>query len=168
MSVLSENSVYDGMIIIQWKMLHYMHEFCRNIMKVVHEMSTGAKIKRSRMAAGMSQRELAKSMGYSNHSTIARIESNKVDIPQSKLIQFAEVLNVSVAFLLGFEEKVRENEDDLLRLSVREFLSSKKTGNRLEHVQSWFDELGGVEFTDEEHYKLIEYAKYLLYLREQK
>lgn len=72
-------------------------------------MSIGEKIKERRIAMNLSQRDLAERMGYSNHSTIARIEAGKVDIPQSKIVQFAEVLQTSVAFLMDWEKKIEKN-----------------------------------------------------------
>ena len=68
-------------------------------------MSIGEKIKERRMELRWSQRELSDKIGYSNHSTIARIESGKVDLPQSKVVKFSEVLGVSVAYLMGWEEE---------------------------------------------------------------
>ena len=70
----------------------------------------GAKIKIRRLELGWSLRELAKRMDYSNHSTVARIESGEIDIPQSKVVKFAEVMGTSVAFLMDWEE-VQKNND---------------------------------------------------------
>lgn len=67
-------------------------------------MKIGDKIKKRRMELEWSLRELSNRMGYANHSTIARIESGAVDIPQSKIVKFAEVLNVPVAYLMGWDE----------------------------------------------------------------
>lgn len=70
-------------------------------------MNIGEKIKKRRAELEWSQRELSDRMGYSNHSTIARIESGKVDIPQSRIVQFAEVLGVSVAYLMGWDKQIQ-------------------------------------------------------------
>ena len=40
---------------------------------------------------------------------MGKIETGKVDLPQSKVIQFAEVLGVSVAYLMGWEDQQKEN-----------------------------------------------------------
>lgn len=72
-------------------------------------MTTGERIKARRLELDWSLRELAKRMGYANQSTIARIESGKVDIPQSKVVKFSEVLNVSIAYLMGWDEDEIEN-----------------------------------------------------------
>lgn len=64
----------------------------------------GKNIKARREELGMTQRELAAKMGYSNHTTITKIESGKNDLPQSKIAQFAKVLNTSPGQLLGWSE----------------------------------------------------------------
>lgn len=71
-------------------------------------MTIGEKIKTRRLELGLSLRELSDRMGYANHSTIARIESGKVDLPQSKIVKFAEVLNVSVAELMDWNEQEKK------------------------------------------------------------
>lgn len=72
-------------------------------------MTIGQRIKARRNELKLSQRELCKKMGYSNHSTIGKIETGKVDIPQSRIVQFAEVLGVSVAYLMGWEEEIQKD-----------------------------------------------------------
>ena len=72
-------------------------------------MTIGEKIKARRNELKLSQRDLSEKMNYSNHSTIARIEAGKVDIPQSRIVQFADVLGVSVAYLMGWEENIKKD-----------------------------------------------------------
>ncbi len=81
-------------------------------------MKIGEKIKQKRIELGWSQRELAAKMEYSNHSTIGRIESGSVDIPQSKIVKFSEVLGVSIAYLMDWEE-VQKKNDTLSDIVVR-------------------------------------------------
>ena len=71
-------------------------------------MKIGEKIKQRRKELKCSQRDLAERMGY-NHSTVTRIETGKIDIPQSRILQFAEVLGVSVAYLMGWDDDKKEN-----------------------------------------------------------
>lgn len=73
-------------------------------------MEIGEKIKRRRMELGWSQRELARRMGYSDNSTLARIEQGKVDVYQNKIVQFSEVLGVSIAYLMDWEEDEQKND----------------------------------------------------------
>jgi len=72
-------------------------------------MNIGEKIKLRRTELGWSQRELAAKMGY-NHSTITRIEQGKVDVYQNKIIQFSEVLGVTIAYLMDWEEEQKKND----------------------------------------------------------
>lgn len=73
-------------------------------------MNIGERIRLKRNERGWSQRDLAEKMGYSNHSTVGKIETGKVDLPQSKVVQFAEVLGVSVAYLMGWEQVQKKND----------------------------------------------------------
>lgn len=82
-------------------------------------MKIGEKIKQRRLELGWSQRDLAAKMEYSNHSTIGRIESGSVDIPQSKIVKFSEVLGVTIAYLMDWEEVQKKNDtlsDIVLRM----------------------------------------------------
>lgn len=63
-------------------------------------MFIGNNIRRARELKGLTQDELAKRMGYKSRSTIARIENGDNDVSQSKLKKFADILDVSIDFLL--------------------------------------------------------------------
>ena len=58
-------------------------------------------IKNRRNALGMTQQELAEKMGYTNRSSIAKIENGAVDLSQSKIIQFAKALETTPSELMG-------------------------------------------------------------------
>ena len=84
-------------------------------------------IKLHRKKLGMTQDELAKKAGYTDRSSIAKIESGMVDLSQSKIAQFAEIFGVSAGELMGWEE-VQKNNDTISDAVVRmrtdaEFLS---------------------------------------------
>ena len=72
--------------------------------------TVGEKIKIRRLELGWSLRELASRMGYANQSTVARIESGAIDIPQSKVVKFAEVMGTTVAFLMDWEQVQKKND----------------------------------------------------------
>ena len=61
-------------------------------------------IKKFRKREKMSQEELAKRTGYTDRSSIAKIERGAVDLPQSKIQQFADVFGVSASELMGWED----------------------------------------------------------------
>lgn len=71
-------------------------------------MSIGDKIRQRRQEKGWSLRELSRRMGYANQSTVARIEKGEIDIPQSKVVKFAEVLGVSVSYIMGWDEEIEK------------------------------------------------------------
>lgn len=62
----------------------------------------GKRIKSRREALGLTQQELANLMGYKSKSTINKIEMGKNDVSQSGVTKFANVLNTSVAYLMGW------------------------------------------------------------------
>lgn len=99
-------------------------------------MNIGEKIKQRRIELGWSQRDLASRMKYSNHSTIGKIETGKVDIPQSRIVQFADVLGVTVAYLMDWEEEQKKNDiqaDIILKMrSNDEFMKAVETLYKLD------------------------------------
>ena len=66
------------------------------------------KLQELRKNRGLTQEELAKKMGYKSKSTINKIENGTNDIPQSKVVKFAEVLETTVADLMGWKEDIEE------------------------------------------------------------
>lgn len=50
------------------------------------------------------QEELATRMGYTDRSMISKIEAGKVDLGQSKILEFAKIFNVDAGDLMGEED----------------------------------------------------------------
>ncbi len=61
-------------------------------------------IKKRRKELGLTQTDLALKLGYADKSMIAKIESGKVDLAQSKIVAFADVLETTPAYLMGWED----------------------------------------------------------------
>lgn len=91
----------------------------------VNKEVLGQLLKQRREALGLSQDELAMRLNYKSRSTIAKIESGANDIPQSKIKAFADALNTTPAYLMGWvdnkeiikqdpETTVSKNESKLL------------------------------------------------------
>jgi transcriptional regulator with XRE-family HTH domain len=78
----------------------------------------GKNIAERRKELGLTQEELASRMGYRSKSTINKIELGKNDIPQSKIVKFAEVLQTTPAWLMGWE-KIQKNNDTIADIVVR-------------------------------------------------
>ena len=77
----------------------------------------GMRVKLKRSSLGMSQTDLAKKLGYSEKSAISKIESGNAEPPLSKLESFADALETSVAYLMGWENKetdITEEEYEMI------------------------------------------------------
>lgn len=61
-------------------------------------------IKSRRIELKMTQSDLAQKLGYADKSMIAKIEKGSIDLPQSKIVAFAEALEVSPGDLMGWDE----------------------------------------------------------------
>ena len=64
---------------------------------------------RIRIAKGLTQDDLAKLMGYSNRSTINKIESGAHNIDYEKILKFACMLKVPAVYLLTGEKNYKTN-----------------------------------------------------------
>lgn len=84
-------------------------------------------IKQLRENKGLSQDELAKKTGYTSRSSIAKIEKGEVDLPRSKIIAFAEALDTTPGYLMGWTDipSSPENEtkhfDNIFPISAKKF-----------------------------------------------
>ena len=104
-------------------------------------MTMGERIKQRRIELDLSQRDLAAKMGYASNTTIAKIEQGKVDVSQARAAQFAEALGVSVAYLMGWEEISKKN-DQLVKLVVR-----MRSDNEFAKAVSMLDNLSPAQFS---------------------
>ena len=99
----------------------------------------GQRIRRIRIAKGLTQDDLAKLMGYSNRSTINKIESGAHNIDHEKILKFAYMLKVPAGYLLTTIEdcvySCELNEDqmqiaqDLMHVFMKENELKEKTKN---------------------------------------
>lgn len=67
---------------------------------------TGEVIKQLRLRSGLSQEELANKMGYTDRSSISRIEKGDMKLTQDKIMEFSTLFKVSPLVILGMEEYV--------------------------------------------------------------
>ncbi len=70
------------------------------------------RIKYLRELHNMTQQELADKLGYKSRSTINKIENGMRDISQSQILDFANVFDVSPAYLMGLSEESSQPQDD--------------------------------------------------------
>ena len=67
-------------------------------------MELADKVKQRRIELGLSQGELAERMGYSSRSSINKIENGRA-VSQKIIAKLATALNVSIPYLMGWEEE---------------------------------------------------------------
>ena len=98
--------------------------------------SMGLRIKGLREEKKMSQSTLAELVGYKDKTAIAKVESGKVDLPQSKISAFAKALNTTTSYLFADNDEIEEPQT----------------------IAAHFD---GDEYTEEEINKINEFAKFV-------
>lgn len=69
-------------------------------------------IRKRREALGMSQNELATKTGYSDRTSISKVESGNVDLTQSRIMAFAKALNTTVSELMGWGKEESRSDND--------------------------------------------------------
>lgn len=112
--------------------------------------SLGDKLRNLRENKGLTLIKLSNELNISKTS-LANYESGTRRVPLDILIKFSDYYSVSVDDLLDIPfSKTNENNKN-------EFIEAKyKTNNEI-----WLKEVGQVEWTEEDFYKLIDYAKLL-------
>lgn len=104
----------------------------------------GKKIKQRRLELGLSQEELAKKMGYKSRSTINKIELDKHDINQSKLVRLAKALDCSPSYFI--------TDSDI----VIDVLPDREEANRVLHYANKLNAL-----TPEQRSNVMQYIDFI-------
>lgn len=79
-------------------------------------MTIGQRIKHRREELQMSQEELATKLGFKSRSSVNKIELDKQAPRQHMIKAIAEALNTTVTYILGVDEEVEQQEQDLCDL----------------------------------------------------
>ena len=66
-------------------------------------MTMGERVRAAREKKGYTQEELAQKLGYKSRSSVNKIEKER-DIPRSMIVKIAAILNVTPAYLMGWDE----------------------------------------------------------------
>lgn len=93
-------------------------------------------IKDRRKQLKMTQDELAKRTGYTDRSSIAKIEQGKIDLPESKIKIFADALLTTPSELYGYEGEERRHERQSIWIHV---LGSVRAGIPVEAITDIVD-----------------------------
>lgn len=71
-------------------------------------------IKSKRQELGLSQEDLAKLTGYTDRTSISKIEAGKVNLNQTKIADFARALKTTQSDLMGWDEdEPKTNEENI-------------------------------------------------------
>ena len=95
-------------------------------------------IKSRRVELNMTQSDLAKLLGYADKSMIAKIEKGAVDLPQSKILAFADALQISPGDLMGLDS-VYDNDLSHKKGVVINVLGRVAAGIPIETVEDIID-----------------------------
>lgn len=112
-------------------------------------MDIGNRIKLRREELGYTQDELAKRLGYKSRSSVNKIENSR-EVSMKKIKLYANALDTTVPYLMGWEEKHAEIESadidtELImmerRLKEYAIKLSKLPKDKQEHIMSSIDML---------------------------
>ena len=73
--------------------------------------SIGERIKKRREELNMTQAELARILGYKSPASITKMELGERGLPQKKIKQIAEALRTTPEYIMGWEEKPKDELD---------------------------------------------------------
>ena len=85
----------------------------------------GLRIKARRIELGMTQAELAKKLGYKTKSSITKIEQGVSDITQTQVRQFADALDCSVSYLMGWSSAGSTRTKDVILETMMDQIDAK-------------------------------------------
>lgn len=109
-----------------------------------------SRIRLRREELNMSQEELAQKMGYKDRSAIAKIESGTNDITQSKIKAFADALDTTTAYLMGWDTSAT----DVIRIPVLGTVPAGIPLEAIEDIQDWEEIPAGMAAGGREYFGL--------------
>lgn len=118
-------------------------------------MTVGERIKKRRIELDLTQEELAKKMGYSDKSTICKAETCGDDITTRKVKKYADALNCSFEYLMGWDADSIDGGSQIL-LEVRE-----ETDRMEKHILEYSRRIAELDLTPEELEIVYKYAEFL-------
>ena len=104
-------------------------------------MTIGERIKKRREELGLTQSELAERMGYKSRAAICTVEKDKEDLTTTRIRRFAEALQTTPAYLMGWEE------DAYFESKIKELPLTPKEMNEALRFYSYFKGLSSSDQT---------------------
>jgi len=108
----------------------FLDTICYDMHERGDSMATkiGTRIMERRQQLGWTQEDLAFRMGYKTKSAINKIELGINDVSQSKVVKFAEVLGVSIAYLMDWEEDIKKDPVGMAERHIEILMDEDITG----------------------------------------
>ena len=73
-------------------------------------MTIGERIKQRRQELGLSQEDLAKRLGNKSRASVCTVEKDKEDLTTDRIRKYAEALETTPSYLMGWEEPSDDSE----------------------------------------------------------
>ena len=118
-------------------------------------MTIGERISNKRIELGYSQEDLAKKCGWNSRSSISKIESSGDKISLKKIDVVAKALNVTSAYLMGWEDESNALSknitiEDVEKLRGKELIIPRSDAQKLGKNEYYASDLIGLTICDEE------------------
>jgi transcriptional regulator with XRE-family HTH domain len=127
-------------------------------------VNIGSRIKKRRTQLKMSADELARKISK-DRSTIYRYENGGIDkVAIDMLEPLASALETTPTYLIGMDQSDRYASTHVVKDGFAATYISTNTA-QVKNMERWAQEVGHVEFTEEENEEFIRFAKYLLFRR---
>ena len=95
----------------------------------------GKRVRQRRLELGLTQEELAYKMGYKSKSAINKIEMDKNDVNQSKLIRLAIALDCSPSYFIETDPATSVSTDKIMEYAEKlSRLSPDRLNNAMQHI----------------------------------
>lgn len=91
---------------------------------VVILMTIGNRIRVRREELGLSQKELARKLGYVSRTSISNIENDRRALRQKSIKAIADALQTTPSYIMGWEEEKSSESDDKLKSAVIEIVKN--------------------------------------------
>ncbi len=120
-------------------------------------------IKKRRLELNISQQELAEAVGYKGKSMISQVENGLVDLPESMIMKFADALDCTESYLMGWTETNDPQQNDRVMAYAKTILRNKILKEYMDKISELPEEYQNLALTSidriYEAYKLTEDIK---------
>lgn len=76
-------------------------------------MTIGERIKNRRKELGLTQEDLAKKLGNKSRASVCTVEKDKEDLTTTRIRQYADALECTPAYLMGWEDEITDPDYDI-------------------------------------------------------